>query len=403
LKLKFRGIEFRDSDVPASAGQLARIDTAWAIGKALADVQPLQATSFQVRSLLMALKTGNATRVARALVAFGTMWLWQGTPAALKTGNRFLERGVAIIHRLQHTELDGMEATFCSARAVTLGDWDSALSLADTGLKQLRLQGRDALWEGNMARLMALLAVEATHRARDMLQRGAEWHRVSTERGDIFSQVTSTVGSTLGLVAAGKPADARQRLAEAFDAWPIASTVQRLLAIPTEAYADLYEGNPSHAWQRITVSWPRVRSSQALRALIARMKFHAVRAQAAVALAQEGSPMRAALLRRASDDAALLAREPRRDAVATAQLLRAGVANLRGQKDVAVELLGLAKEGFKAAGMPVHAACAARQLGEMIGGEEGSTLVLNAEKEISDIGIADPRRWASVVAPGFVP
>lgn len=402
LRLRLRSLSFAErapEDIEPNA--LITIDTSWSMGKALMDIQPLHAMGFQLRSLVLALDVGEPSRIARALVAFGGLWLWQGTPGAVKVGTRYLERGAEIARRVRQPELTAVAAVFRCAREVTLGRWKPALALADVALDELRHHGREALWEGNMARMMGLLVVEATGDVTQMLERGAQWLRVASERGDLFSQVTATVSSALGFVAAGNSDDARRRLREALAAWPQTGIVQRLAAIPTEVHADLYEGAALRAFSRITESWPQIRSTQSLRAGIGRVKFHAARARSAIAAAVVDAQRRKELLLIAEADAAALAREIRSDAEPSAQMLLAGVAWLRGQEGRAVTFLSHAERGFFRADMPVHGACIRRQLGALLKGESGRKWVADADEQLRSCGVADPARWSATLVPGW--
>lgn len=402
LRLKLRSLTFEErdeADVPPA--RLDRIDVCWSLGKAIADVKPMHATSFQLRSLLMALDEGEPVRVSRALIAFGGMWLWQGTPRALATGTRYLQRGAAIARRLSRPELAGMTEIFASARAVTVGDFDIALRLADEGVEQLRRFGREAGWEGNMARLMALLAAEALLSPNEIGVRAAGWFREAVNRGDLFSQVSATVGWALGRVAAGEPEDARTRLQGAFAAWSATVSVQRLTAVPVELYADLYDGRPDRAHRRVTDDWAELR--QMLPAAIARIKLHTIRAQVAISLAAQDPQRRCALLKEAHKDATRVSRELRRDAAPIAEVLFAGVASVRGDAEQALARMTRANAAFEARGMKVHSAIAARKRGELLGGDEGSSLIALADRALVEEGVREPGRWAAVVAPGITP
>jgi hypothetical protein len=51
--------------------------------------------------------------------------------------------------------------------------------------------------------------------------------------------------------------------------------------------------------------------------------------------------------------------------------------------------------------MAVHAACARRIKGALVGGESGQRLVAEADAAMAAQGIARPDRWAAMIAPGF--
>jgi hypothetical protein len=284
-------------------------------------------------------------------------------------------------------------------RAVVVGDWDAAISLGDAGLAHLSRFRREAQWEGEVARTMPLLALEATLRPEQLRLRSSDAHRGAVERNDRFAQVTVMLSSAFSMVIAGDPRGARLHARDALALWSRRDGIQRVLAIHAEVYADLYEGRPAAALRGLADGWPIVQSSQMLRAQIGRMKLYAARAQASLALAAEDASRRPALLRDAARDVDRIAKEIRSDARPTVHLLHAGLAGLRGQPDRALAELASAITGFDAARMPVHAAIARRRKGELLNGDEGRALVTSADAVIAGAGIREPAIVAAMLAP----
>ncbi len=66
-------------------------------------------------------------------------------------------------------------------------------------------------------------------------------------------------------------------------------------------------------------------------------------------------------------------------------------------------LLERAEAGFEAADMALHAACARRRLGQVIGGDEGRTLIAAANEWMRGQEIKNPERMAAMIAPGRWP
>ncbi|MCY1080947.1 serine/threonine-protein kinase [Archangium lansingense] len=401
-RLKLRGIGFTEraeSEVPPV--ELQRVDLLWALGRSLFNVEPTRGMLFLLRGLLLALDVGEPHRVARPLIAFGGNWLFQGSKSALESGTRDLERGVELARRLNSPDLLGLTDIFNSVRSLTVGNWAEALERADEGLERMRKSHRDALWEGSMARTVVMITLEATHRMGELRERGAEWYRVAVEQGNVYSQMTALLGTGLGLLATGDAEGARQRLREAVAAWPRTGTIHHITVFIVEAWADLYQGQHAQAWQRITQTWPQVKSAQLLRALVGRMKLHTLRACGAIAHAEHNPSLREKLLASAEKDVDLLSRQGRSDAAAMTHLLRACIARLRGDPAGTRSHLSTAIEGFETAGMAVHAAIARHHQGGLIGGDEGRALVEAAHAVMTANGITEPARWAATFAPGF--
>ncbi len=99
--------------------------------------------------------------------------------------------------------------------------------------------------------------------------------------------------------------------------------------------------------------------------------------------------------------AARLEKEATRCAAASAALLRASLAAARGRPEDALGPLEAAAQGFDAAEMALHAACARRRKGQLLGGDEGQALIAAADEALRSQGIRAPARWAALYVPGF--
>ncbi len=106
------------------------------------------------------------------------------------------------------------------------------------------------------------------------------------------------------------------------------------------------------------------------------------------------------LLHTAVGDARRLERERMPCPAAMARLIRAGVAAVRGDSR-AVDLLAEAAACFEAVDMRLCAAAARRRRGELSGGDEGSSLIADADAWMAGQGIRNPARMTDLYAPGF--
>jgi hypothetical protein len=107
------------------------------------------------------------------------------------------------------------------------------------------------------------------------------------------------------------------------------------------------------------------------------------------------------LLRQATRGAARLEHIGVAAAHAFGLLIRAGVCSVRGDQPGALERLNAAEEAFRAADMGLHAAIARRRRGELQGGDEGRTLVAEADAWMALEGVKNPTRMCAALAPGF--
>jgi len=77
------------------------------------------------------------------------------------------------------------------------------------------------------------------------------------------------------------------------------------------------------------------------------------------------------------------------------------VARLEGDEDSAVKLLREAANAFDGVQYKLYAAATRRQLGRLLGGDEGRALVEQADDIMKKEGIVRPDRVAAMLAPGF--
>jgi hypothetical protein len=124
---------------------------------------------------------------------------------------------------------------------------------------------------------------------------------------------------------------------------------------------------------------------------------------AAAAAAFQTKPARRSrsLLASAARDARRLEREGEPWPRAHAQLLRAGIATVRGDHERAAAGLRAAADQFAALEMHLHATAARRRLGEVLGGATGAALVSEADAWMRAQTIRDPAHMTSVYAPGL--
>jgi hypothetical protein len=107
------------------------------------------------------------------------------------------------------------------------------------------------------------------------------------------------------------------------------------------------------------------------------------------------------LLRSAEQDAARIEREQMPWSNPIAQLIRAGLATVRGNRSEATEQLGSAVSSFDATDMGQFAAAARRRLGELLADDSGAKLIDEAGVWIAGQRIENPARMTALYAPGF--
>jgi hypothetical protein len=174
--------------------------------------------------------------------------------------------------------------------------------------------------------------------------------------------------------------------------------VQHMNRLYDEVRIDLYEGNGAGAWRRVAEHWPVLKRSHLLLVQQVRIFMRHLRGRAALAAVARTKDQHA-LLRAAEEEARALGREGAPWARALAQLLSAGVAAGRGEKDRVPGLLRDAAEQCDVAAMRLYAAAARRRLGQWLGGDEGQTLVKSADDWMAEQQVLRPERMTALLVP----
>jgi hypothetical protein len=84
-----------------------------------------------------------------------------------------------------------------------------------------------------------------------------------------------------------------------------------------------------------------------------------------------------------------------------ATLIDAALAYQTGDNGAAAHALTRAVDQFTAADMPLHAAACQRQLGAIVGGDDGAALRMNGQDFMARQGIRNPAAFSRVLTPGF--
>ena len=401
--LQVRGLRFQERDASQIPPEvLDRVDIARGIAVGLSVVDWIRGASFQARSLLLALRAGEALRVALALAWEAVISACQGWPARHRT-TRLLAAAEALSQRLGHPHALGMAALAKGASEFLGGRFLAGVEISDRAEAILRGHATGVNWELARAQIFALQSLFYSGRVSELGRRSPRMVQEARERGNLYQESTIEASvAFLPRLAADRVDEARVRAAEAIGHWSQQGFhFQHLNYFFTSTYTDLYVGDAAGAWARVRRIEPQLRASQLLRIEFVRIDVleHSGRAAvAAAAVARDPRP----LLRTAAGYARRLDRERLPWARGLALLIRAGVASVRGDATSAVTLLTGAAAAFDAVDMGLFAASARRRLGVLLGGEEGGALMAQADAWMTGQEIRNPARMAACVAPGFL-
>ena len=401
--LRVRGYGFRTRDASqVTAEQLRRIDFCWWVAAALGGIDTVLGADLNTRALLMALRAGEPLRLVRALGAEALFVSMSGGP-----GRRRAEQIVAIMDDLarQHDRPE-IRAFLSWARGVCqfyVGEFGSALSSLDEAEQTFSAECRGVAWELDSVRLFKLFSMTHLGRIGDLSRRAPQLAAEALDRGDLYAATNFRLSIiNVAWLAGDDVKEARRTAREALQGWSPAGVLVHTWFGPTaEVQLDLYEGHGSEANARITGGWRALERSLILRLQNVRSEAHHLRARSALAAAREDASKAPRLLREAERDAKRILRERMPWSNPLAELILAGVAASRGERETAARHCAAAAAGFDAAEMALYAAAARRRHGELLGGDEGRALVAAADAWMTSQRIRNPARWTAMVAPGF--
>jgi len=387
---------------PPDAARLQRqADVAWSAAKGLGSVDILRGGYFSIRSTLLSAQAGDPRRTARGLCALGLVTVCRGTPADVEQGQQLFAAVENLLGTgLEDAQLAGFYTVIRGMAAMGLGQWRRADRLLMEGNALLEERCTGVSWECSQARVCDVYSLIYLGELREAANRGNRWLRTARETGDLYGKVSLELHLSAVLLAADDPEAVLAQLREAVSGWTTEQfTPQHLFCLVNSTQCELYRGNAAAAWKTVDEAWKAAEHSMGWQFI--RVMAHAVHAGAAVALAWRQPSERERLLAVVRQDVQLLQREDRHYARGMTALLLASMAALEGRTEESLRELDEADARFTEAEMALHAACARRRKGELLGGEVGRELIAGADAVLRGQGIRNAARWADMYAPGF--
>jgi hypothetical protein len=402
LRLRWRGLGFRRRDLAqVDAGELRRLEICRSAAVGLSMVDPLRGAYFQTRYLLLALRAGEPQHLVQALAMEGAHASIGGCFSRRRT-DELLGAAETLVQQLAQPYPAAMVALAKGIADALEGRWQSALSLCDQAEDIFRTHCTGVMWELSTAHRFALWPLMFLGEVAELRRRLPALIKEARERNDLYAVTNlSLVIRTFVRLADDESERARRELRQVIDEWSQQGFhVQHMNRLFDEAQIDLYQGDGSAAWERVTAQWPALARSSLLRVQQVRIFLLHLRARAALAAVPAAADPRR-LLHAAERDARLLWRERIPWAEALAQLVRAGIAMGRHDAGGARQLLEDAASRLEAAGLRLHAAAARRRLEEQVAGSEGRRLVGQADAWMKGQNVRRPDRMTALLAPGF--
>jgi serine/threonine protein kinase len=404
LCARLRGTAFREHKASGiQAEELTRVDTCWSIGIGLSMVDVIRGADFQARHLLLALKTGEPSRVARAFASEAPYVATIGVRGR-RRAERLLREADVLAARVNEPDALGRAKLAAGITAYLTGRWKQAVAFTSSAEQILRERCTGVAWERNTAHHFYLMSCICLGEWREISQRLPALLQEAQERGDLLAEANlGTRMSYLMLLAADEAGRAREQWRGGLEGWSQQGFhTQHYYDLLRQGEIALYAAEPSTGWDFMTSRWGALSSSLILRIQTFRIEVLHLRARIALAAAVHArSEADAAHFRRAAGaDTRRLSRERTAWALAFAQLIRAGLASIQGGLDDAAHLLNSAEDSFVKEDMALYAAAARRCRGDIIGGDEGRALVRSADDFMESQKVKNPSRIAAMLVPG---
>ncbi|HRE89272.1 MAG TPA: hypothetical protein PK095_09035, partial [Myxococcota bacterium] len=355
----------RDESAKASK----RLELATVALRGLMTSDPIRAGYFGMLAANLALQSGDRRQIAINLIRVGAMLLTPLGPRFQRWGDELLRFAEGEATALGDAALLGSAAVGRAMVAFWKGAWREAFDLSDRALSMSEGRPANGVYDCNLARLMSIRSLEELGRWTEADERNREIFRDALDRGDHYAEVTALQSAGMGALARGDADAAREAVAKSIERWGRRGyDVQHVYALRVEVYADLLDGDPRSAWQRLEGMWKPMKRAMHLSVATSRMDFFLLRARCALAsLAENGaSRFEAEALRCAK----VLSKIARDDARAHAVAIEAVVAANRGRGEAQVQLERAALL-FERLEMGSARDCA-RFLAERVGSEEAA-------------------------------
>ncbi|HSG91898.1 MAG TPA: AAA family ATPase [Pseudomonadales bacterium] len=381
------------------AGLAAKVDLCDAVARGLFVVDIMRGVFFAIHSLLLATKLGDARRLLRAIdLNDSTGLLDRAGPQVRSRATQVLSVGRMRAKEAGDSEFLAWAFVDLAQKALQLGRWDQARVESDACLRYIRAAGRSMLWESNTATMTRLRALDELGDLVEMGRAAGAFADAAVARGDFYGNATGKLYGAYSALARDEASLARGLADEVDLMWAGADFhMQHFYIFRLLALCDLYEGDVRSAQERWQAFEPLIQRSGLLAVPMIEIDFRLLtaRIRVAQALADDQTPT-------CSEEIAAIERHTRGDCQAHANLIRASVAALRGERLESAAFLTAAIEDFDRLGMNLWSAYAAARLGTVSSSDEARELQAQAQARMRLQGIERLDRWLGIQIPGFV-
>ncbi|HEY7956763.1 MAG TPA: AAA family ATPase [Polyangia bacterium] len=403
--LRVRGLGFSPRPLSAiSQPELTRVDVCEGVALGLVMVDTFRSMDFSARFLHEALRLGERWRIARAFALEADFLAVQ---AKVDRAEALLARLEAITSeidtpqaRAQLMTTRGMIEFLCHNR------WRSALESFTTATAIFRAHESTAGFEIDTVGIFCCWALYYLGELGELARRVPGLVHAATRGGDRYAAVTYRAAFPSVWLVRDAPEEAEREVVDAIESWTSQAGVfqlQHLFALTSRCDLAIYRGEPERAQALVEAARRPLSRSMLERAPSNKLLLASTLGRLAIACgaqAPSGSAVRRQAAAEARHQARELERSPQPAGRASSGLLRAGAAELDGDRHQAVAELRRTVAALDAIDTRLFAAAGRRRLGLLLGGDEGSAMIAAAEAWLSARGVENPARFAAMIAPG---
>ncbi len=401
-RLRMRGLRWRERKVSEAPRKvLLEIDTCAAVATGLALIDIARGAALQTTSLLLALRAGEPSRIARSLAMEAGYRSTAGVAAQSKAED-LLERARELSMRTGDHRAHGLTLVMAAGCAWNFGSWEDCYRRAREAREALNDRYERLTWERDTASIFEVDALRWMGRWAIMQEILPELIEDARHRGDLYVEaILQMHGGSCAALARDDPDRALNGL-QILDRWSSTGFhVEHLIAVHNKVEIALYQRNGNEAWNLVVGNWPALQRSLLMRVETFGVQLRSLRARAALSAAAatpEGS-RRSELLRAADRESRRLRSKRAQWAKGLGELVSGGVERLAGRPDRALIMFTSAEHTLGEARMLLHQVAARRARGLIVGGDEGRALVASSDQEFRAQAILNQERMMQVIAP----
>jgi len=401
-RIKLHGLKFTERQVEeVSQKQLLELEACWTAATGLAIVDPLQSAAFGSRYLRLALQSGIAKYIVLGLSLEAMLRATFDVRYHCLVGES-LNLARQLCQKTETPEMLVFIQVAEGVAALVLGELPRAKKSLERAEKT-SLQVSMDFYNGLSYIRNFLSAVYPILGCwKELQEQWDTWIKDAQERNDLNALTNLRIMTgTYRYLAVDQVDKAREQIVLGLSQWPGQDfDIYRWSAGRFEALIERYVGDHRKAFDILEDI-----SKRFSRSLLRKVQYYRVvnswyLAQAALGLASTVE-FRTSLLKIARQQVRKLTIERFPFTDSFIPYLRASIAYLEGDEDNAVRLLREAVTAYQKAQYKLFEAATNQRLGRLVGGDEGRTLVAQADQTMRQEGIVRPDRITAVLAPGF--